>query len=75
MSKYVESMDEHRKKSIRKQNELILHEFGRHYSEKLNNEADVLAEKYKDLPVPKSLDEWFENYSNELKRAADIHQW
>ena len=71
MSNHVESMDEHRKKSIRKQNELILHEFGQHYSEKLNNEADILAEKYKDLPVPESLDEWFENYSKELKKTAD----
>lgn len=70
MSNHVESMDEHRKKSIRKNNELTLHEFGRHYSEKLNEEVDVLAEKYKDLPVPESLDDWFENYSNELKKTA-----
>lgn len=71
MSNKIDSMEEHRKKSIRKQNELILHEFGRHYSEKLNNEADVLAEKYKDIPVPERLDEWFENYSNGLKRTAE----
>lgn len=70
MSNNVESMDEHRKKSIRKQNELVLHELGRHYSEKLNDEADALAEKYKDLPIPESLDDWFKNYSNEQKKTA-----
>lgn len=69
MSDKIKSMDEHRKRSIRKQNELALHEFGRYYGEKLNAEADTLAEEFKDIPEPTRLNEWFDGYTKELKKT------
>ncbi|MDF1618626.1 DUF4367 domain-containing protein [Petrocella sp. FN5] len=61
-------MDHHHRKSTRKHNELNLHEFGRYYSEKLNAEADALAEVYKDIPEPTKLNEWFNDYTKEMKK-------
>lgn len=60
----------HKAKMNKKQNELYLYDFGHAYAEMLCEEADLLVEKYKDLPVPDSLDRWFEEYCQELDRKA-----
>jgi len=69
------SSEEYKRKLIRKQNELTLYEFGRHYSKRLCEEADRLAEEYKDLPLPKELDHWFEAYIKQLEKEARIKRW
>lgn len=70
MNENEKNKEEYQRNLIRKQNELNLYELGRHYSERLNAEADDITEKYSELPEPKALEEWFNKYTKELERGT-----
>jgi len=72
MNENEKNIEDYQRSIIRKQNELNLYELGRHYAERLNAEADDIAEKYSDLPEPEALDEWFNKYTKELERGTRL---
>ncbi len=51
-----------------KQSEVFLYEYGQKYTTKICDETDELYEKYKDLKIPDSLDNWFNDYNSSLKK-------
>lgn len=52
---------------LEKLNEAYLYDIGAEYVNIICEEADALLEEYKDLEVPKSLDDWFYAYLEELE--------
>lgn len=55
----------------KKLNETFLYEVGYAYSKQLCAECDELLEKYKDLEIPESLDQWFEGFSAKIRRKEN----
>lgn len=64
MSKY----NKEEKQRLEKINELFFYNIGYENINDTFYKTENLLEKYKDINIPKSLDEWFENYQNELRR-------
>lgn len=69
MNRQSDEKEVYRKALIKKQNEQTLHEFGRHYEERLSEEMDAVLEAYKDIPIPESLNDWFKGF---IRSQEDI---
>lgn len=55
------------KERLKKHNDMYLYEVGYELVDKLNDETNELLEVYKEIDVPVELDNWFDNYSEELQ--------
>ena len=64
MSKYKKE----EKERLEKINELFFYNIGYENINDTFDKTESLLEEYKDIKVPKSLDEWFDNYQNKLRR-------
>lgn len=63
LNKWSREDKEHRDKLI----ETLLYSIGSDNAEVVCEENDLLLEKYKDIEVPESLNQWFEQYSEKLE--------
>lgn len=57
----------------KKERDLFLYKFGKHYTEQLISETDQMIETYPDIEVLPSLDEWFESYSKSFEKNQTKH--
>jgi len=53
---------------LEKLNETFLYNIGYEHVNNICDETDKLLEKYKDIQVPDSMNEWFMGFQNEIKR-------
>lgn len=62
------------KERNKKLNEAFLYDIGCQHSKNICDETDELLEKYKDIEVPKSLDDWFDDFNKKEKARQKKHR-
>ncbi len=66
--KAITKLSNKEKELNKKRSEVFLYEYGQEYTDKICVEIDALHEKYRDLEIPDSLDNWFHDFSKEQEK-------